>query len=45
MLVKDIPVAQTERNDWHNSTETGGIVYSETVALLMRCMQSPHFLF
>jgi len=32
-------VAQTERNDWHNSTETGGIVYSETVALLMRCMQ------
>ena len=32
-------VAQTERNDWHNSTETGGIVYSETVALLMRRMQ------
>ena len=32
-------VAQTERNDWHISTETGGIVYSETVALLMRRMQ------
>lgn len=32
-------MAQTERNDWHKSIETGGIVYSETVALLMRRMQ------
>ena len=31
-------MAQTERNDWHKSIETGGIVYSETVALLMRRM-------
>ena len=31
-------MAQTERNDWHKSTEIGGIVYSETVALLMRRM-------
>ena len=39
-------VAQTERDDWHKSTEIGGIVYSETVALLMRRMQvSIEFLF
>ena len=33
-------MAQTERNDWHKSTEIGGIVYSETVALLRRRMQT-----
>ena len=36
-------MAQTERNDWHKSTEIGGIVYSETVALLMRRMQIYQF--
>ena len=35
-------MAQTERNDWHISTETGGTVYSEKVALLMRRMHLPN---
>jgi len=39
LFCKFYHVAQPERNDWHNSIETGGTVYSETVPSIKRRMQ------